>query len=179
MRCAWLVVLFACGDNREVAVPVVDAGCGDACPPTCQVTLSGNVEERTSSSEACPTLRHGGPTDQDVILAFSIPSPALATSLGVQVDLGAMPVAGELGSETATVWSAVAIESVPPGGACVFLAGAMTTPTGYFTLRLASIDAAIAHGALAMTLAVLPRTTDQGVQTDCGASTTEVLEVAF
>jgi len=179
MRSVWLVVLAACGDDRALPAPVVDAGCGDACPATCDVVLTGNFEETTSSPAACPSLRIGGPADENVILAFAIPSPKLGTSFGVQIDVGAMPVAGELGSETVAGWSAIAIESVPPQGACVFLSGGETTPAGYFTMTLASIDSTSAHGTLAMSLSVLPRTTDQGVQTDCGAGTTEELTVNF
>ncbi|GEM_PF-2128172 len=178
----WLVVLAACADNRALPPPVVDASCGDACPPTCDVVLTGNFDETTSSLNACPSLRIGGPTDEDVILAFAIPSPTLGTSFGVQIDIGAMPVAGELSSEIVAGWSAIAIESVLPNGACVFLAGATTTPAGYFTMTLASIEPTAptsAHGTFDMALSVLPRTTDQGVQTDCGPGTTEELTVRF
>ncbi len=182
MKRIWLLVFAACGDNRALPAPVVDASCGDACPPTCDVLLTGNFDEATSSLAACPSLRIGGPNDEDVLLAFAIPSPTLGTSFGVQIDIGATPVAGELSSETVTGWSAIAIESVLPNGACVFLAGATTTPAGYFTMTLASIDQndqTSAHGTLDMTLSVLPRTTDQGVQTDCGRGTTEQLTVRF
>jgi hypothetical protein len=50
-------------------------------------------------------------------------------------------------------------------------------PTGNFTLTLDSIDPPA--GSLAMTLSVLARTTDQGVQSDCGAGSTEDLRVTF
>lgn len=188
MNTRWLVALLGlhclagCGDNRAAPLPEpgLDAGCGDACAPTCAVRLTGNVDETMSSAEACPTLRLGGPNDEDVILSFAIPSPALATSVGVQVDVGVMPVAGELSSETVAGWSAVAIERIPPDGACVFLAGAGVTPAGYFTLELSAIESPHpAHGILDMTLSVLPRTTEQGIQTDCGPGTTEHLHVAF
>ena len=80
-------------------------------------------------------------------------------------------------SETIATWSAVGLRAVAPGGACVYLAGAMAVPSGNFTLALDSIDPPT--GSLAMTLFVLARTTDQGVQTDCGAGSTEQLAVAF
>ncbi len=176
---SWWLVLAACGDNGAAPAAVVDAGCGDACPQSCEVSLSGNVTETSASPAACPTLRVGGPTDEDVILVFAIPSVALGTNLGVQIDLGAMPVPGDLSSETVVGWSAVAIESIPANGACVFLAGATAVPAGYFDLQLASIAASTAHGHLELHMSVLPRTTDQGVQSDCGAGTTELLVSDF
>lgn len=86
-------------------------------------------------------------------------------------------------SETTHPWSALAIRSVtvPMPGACVFTAGSSSTPAGSFVLHLEAIDvsAATAHGSLALILFVLPRTTEQGMQSDCGPGTTEHVDLRF
>jgi hypothetical protein len=164
---AILILLAACGDNQIPARPdgvTIDAAVG------CTVMLSGNLVETSTTMAACPTLGAG-------TLAFSIASQEIGEPLGVQIYLGPSAVAGMYSSETIATWSAVGLRAVAPSGACVYLAGATAVPSGNFTLTLDSIDPLA--GSLAMTLYVLARTTDQGVQTDCGAGSTEDLRVTF
>ena len=50
-----------------------------------------------------------------------------------------------------------------------------------FELDVTAIDltGSIAHGSLAVTMFVLPYTSEQGVQTDCGPGTTEDVGILF
>jgi hypothetical protein len=164
---ALLILVAACGDNQIPARPdavMTDAAIG------CTVTLTGNLAETSTTMAACPTLGAG-------TLAFSIASQKIGEPLGVQIYLGPSAIAGMYSSETIATWSAVGLRAVAPAGACIYLAGSSAVPSGNFTLTLDSIDPPA--GSLAMTLFVLARTTDQGVQTDCGAGSTEELRVAF
>jgi hypothetical protein len=164
---AIFVLVAACGDNQIPARPdavTIDAAIG------CAVTLSGNLAETSTTMAACPTLAAG-------TLAFSIASQKIGEPLGVQIYLGPSPLAGMYSSETVATWSAVGLRAVAPSGACIYLAGSTSVPSGDFTLTLDSVDPPA--GSLAMTLFVLARTTDQGVQTDCGAGSTEELRVTF
>jgi hypothetical protein len=163
---AILVLVAACGDNQIPARP--DAVTSDAAIG-CTVRLSGNLTETSTTMAACPTFGAG-------TLAFSIASAKIGEPLGVQIYLGTAP-AGMYSSETIATWSAVGLRAVAPSGACVYLAGATAVPSGNFTLTLDSVDPP--EGSLAMTLFVLARTTDQGVQSDCGAGSTEDLRVTF
>jgi hypothetical protein len=164
---AILILLAACGDNQIPARP--DAVTTDAAIG-CMVKLSGNLAETSTTMAACPTLGSG-------TLAFSIASQQIGEPLGVQIYLGPSAIAGVYSSETVATWSAVGLRAVAPAGGCVYLAGATAVPSGSFTLTLDAIDPPA--GSLAMTMFVLARTTDQGVQTDCGAGSTEDLRVMF
>jgi hypothetical protein len=113
------------------------------------------------------------------MLDFLVPSEALGTKLGVRIDLGPAPTLGSYSSETTAIWSAIAIRSVPVHGACVYTAGSTSIPNGSFTLDVHAFETLTAHGALVLTMFVLPRTTEQGVQTDCGPGTTENLDLHF
>ena len=167
MKRAILILLGACGDNQLPARP--DAVTSDAAIG-CTVRLSGNLTETSTTMAACPTLGSG-------TLAFSIASKKIGEPLGVQIYLGSSAVAGMYSSETIATWSAVGLRAVAPSGACIYLAGATAVPSGNFTLALDAIDPPA--GSLAMTLFVLARTTDQGMQSDCGAGSTEDLRVTF
>lgn len=181
-----ICLVAACGDN--VAPAVADAAsCGDSgCVVACSAAFTGNFEETSSSPKACPLLMPGaGDSEGHTMIDFLVPSPALGTSLGVQIDLGATPTVGGYASESTRLWNAIAIKNVPIKGACVFTAGAMSVPTGSFRLHLDGLDlasvpaSATAHGLLTLSLFVLPRTTEQGEQTDCGANTTETMILHF
>jgi hypothetical protein len=171
MRHGPLIALLAAG------------GCGEPPPGTatdCHVDLSGNLVESITSPASCPVLAPGaGASDGDTLLKFTVESRALDATLTIDVDLGAEPTPGTYSAETTALWSATAVKPVAPGRACVFIAGNNATPMGYFMLELASIDALRAHGELSLTLAVLPRTSDDGTQTDCGAGTTEEVAIRF
>jgi hypothetical protein len=165
-----LVLLGACGSGETT--PDALAGC--------QVELSGNVVESTSSMASCPILATGaGATAGETLLKLSVASPALGGTLTIDIDLGPQPTPGSYSSRTTALWSASAVKPVAPDGACVFIAGNNVTPMGAFTLDLASIDASTAHGTLALTMAVLPRTADDGTPTDCGPGTTEQAALRF
>jgi len=179
----WLIValLAACGDNQvpiaaDAALPADAAAAG-----ACGVTMTGNVVESSQGDAACPRLLPAA-TMGHTMIRFVVASRVMATNIGINIDLGAQPTAGVYSSETATIWSALAIETTPAvDGACIFTAGAMSVPAGSFELRLDTLDlgAATAHGELTLLMFVLPRTTEQGVQTDCGAGTTESVVVTF
>jgi hypothetical protein len=157
-----------CGGDPDTAPPDAAAGC--------HVELAGNSVETTTSPASCPSLVPGvGATQGGTILHFTIAGTALGGDLAIDVDLGPAPAPGSYASGTTELWSAMAVKEVPPG-ACVFLAGNNTTPAGYFTLALATLDP---HGELALELAVLPRVEDDGAQTDCGPGTTEDVHIAF
>ncbi len=164
MRWTFLLALAGCGDNR--AVPP------DA-PVPCALELTGNVIEHSIAT--CPILKPGtGDREGDSILSATL--GAFGTTLGVQLDLGAAPI-GDYSSASTLRWNALAIATEAGGGACVFSAGSDTVPSGSFTLHLTAVEPI--HGTLAMTLFVLPQTTEQGMQTDCGPGTTENLLLAF
>ncbi|HEY6039519.1 MAG TPA: hypothetical protein VIV58_34805 [Kofleriaceae bacterium] len=149
-------------------------------PPSCTVELTGNYRETSTSAQNCPTVALGaGASAGDTLLHFKIPSRALHAAYAIDLDLGRTPTPGAFNSSTTELWSAVATKLVSPGGACVIQASNNTTPTGDFALELATIDRATAHGVLAVRMFVLPRTSDDGVQTECGAGTTEQLHVRF
>ncbi|HEY6040337.1 MAG TPA: hypothetical protein VIV58_38900 [Kofleriaceae bacterium] len=179
----WLVLamLAACGDN-QVPVAADAAPHTDGTPAaTCSVTMTGNVVESSQEDALCPRLLPAA-TMGHTMIRFVVASRVMATKIGINIDLGAQPTTGEYSSETATIWSALAIETTPVvDGACIFTAGAMSVPAGSFELRVDAIDlvAATAHGELSLLMFVLPRTTEQGVQTDCGAGTTESVVVTY
>ncbi len=159
------------------------AACADTdVPPDalagCQVELTGNFVE--SSMTSCPTTAAGvGSTQGDMLVQFTVASQTLGANFMIGLDLGPRPSPGAYTSRTTSLWNATGVKEVPPGGACLFLAGNTATPTGYFTLELAAIDDTTAHGELSLTLFVLPRTEDDGAQTDCGPGTTEELRIQF
>jgi hypothetical protein len=167
-----------------VVLAVLAGACGGTEPPPdalagCQVELSGNFMEAASSTASCPTLAPGvGATAGDMLLQFTVASQALGADLTIDLDLGRDPTPGVYTSGTTALWSAMGVKPVPPGGACLVIAGNNATPTGYFELELATIDAT-AHGDLALTLFVLPRTADDGTQSDCGPGTTEDARIRF
>jgi hypothetical protein len=160
---------------------VLLAACGRSpAPAECRVELAGNVVESSASPTLCPKLVAGaGATQGDRLLTFAVPSRALGTNLSITIDLGARPTPGIYTAGTTAFWSAAAAKPVPPAGACMFLAGNNATPTGTFALELTTLDAATAHGTLALTLFILPRISDAGVPTDCGRSTTEDVRLRF
>ncbi|MEO6773406.1 MAG: hypothetical protein ABI467_10315 [Kofleriaceae bacterium] len=168
---ALVAALGACDRSTE-APPDALAGC--------QVELSGNVLESISSTTSCPVLVPGaGATEGDTLLDFKVASQALGGDLAIELDLGPAPTPGHYASDTTALWNAMAARSVPPGGACLYLAGNNSTPAGDFMLELATIDEDTAHGELALTLFVLPRTADDGTPTDCGPGTTEAVQLRF
>ena len=161
----------------KLALALLVAACGKASTPTCTVELSGNYAEATASAKNCPTLALGaGATAGDTMLHFKIASRAIRTDYAIDLDLGPTPTPGAYNSSTTELWTAAATKLVPPG-ACVFQASNNTTPNGDFALELTSV--APAHGRLVVRMFVLPRTSDDGVQTDCGAGTTELLRARF
>ncbi|MFT3693741.1 MAG: hypothetical protein QM831_11410 [Kofleriaceae bacterium] len=153
------VVLAACGGDPTLATP-------DAAPTGCTAKLDGNLIDTVTSPEVCPTL-------DDDTLSFTIMSARIGEPLGIQI----APVSVGMSSSDTATWSAIGIRELADGGACVYLAGSSSVPSGYFTLDLTSIDPP--SGVLRMSLAVLARTTDQGMQSDCGAGSTESLTVTF
>ena len=162
----------------KAAVVVVIAACGRSHPPSCTAELSGNYSETATSAKTCPTLGPGaGATAGDTLLHFKIASRAIHADYAIDLDLGRLPTPGAYNSSTTELWTAVATKLVAPGGACVYQASNNTTPNGDFTLELTSIEPA--HGTLALRMFVLPRTSDDGRQTDCGPGTTEQLDLRF
>lgn len=146
----WLLVLAAC--HRE----------------PCPIELSGNLVEH---AHACPALATGaGATAGHTMWNLRIPRGEIA------IDLGAAPTPGTYRAGTTALWSAMSTREIG-AGACIYRAGNTATPTGDFALELTSTKPL--HGALTMTLAVLPRVSDDGKPTDCGAGTTEQLRATF
>jgi len=161
----------------KCALVLLVAACGKPASPSCTVELSGNYTETTTSPKNCPTLALGaGATAGDTMLHFKIASRAIRADYAIDLDLGHTPTPGAYNSSTTDLWTASATKLVPPG-ACVFQASNNTTPNGDFTLELTST--APPHGMLALRMFVLPRASDDGKQTDCGAGTTEQLRVRF
>lgn len=164
---------------KPLALAALACACTHRASP-CTVELTGNYTESSSSAQNCPTLGTGaGASAGDTLLHFKLPSRALHAGYAIDLDLGKQPTPGAFDSRTTELWSAVATRLVPPGGACVFQASNNTTPTGDFTLELTSLAPSAPHGALAVRMFVLPRASDDGALTDCGAGTTEELRVRF
>lgn len=161
-RALLLLAVGACGDNLAT-----DAGAPDATV-TCAATFSGNFAE-TSAASRCAAV------DPDGTLALTIPSQTLPPSLDATIDLGASPSAGAYSSEVVSSWSARGIETVG-SSVCLYNAGASAVPPGDFALRLDQIDTAagVAHGAITMTIYVLPFP-----GTDCGDGDVEHVAVEF
>jgi hypothetical protein len=180
MKYAVLIALAACGDNVQPASPDAARMADSAPAGACRATLTGNVTELLTSDALCPRLMPAT-TMGHTLMRFVVASHVMAANMGINIDLGAQPAAGVYSSETTAVWSALAIETAPVNGACVFTAGSSSVPAGSFELGLAAIDlgASTAHGQLSLLMFVLPRTTEQGVQTDCGAGTTESVTITF
>jgi hypothetical protein len=177
-----LVGLAACGDNNVPAAPDAAPFADSAPIGACSAMLTGNATETTTSDDLCPMLMPGaGASTGHTLLHFVVASKVLATNLGISIDLGTQPTASVYSSENTPVWAALAIETTPVDGACIFTAGASSVPAGSFELRLDALDlvAGTAHGELSLLMFVLPRTTEQGMQTDCGAGTTESVVVTF
>lgn len=180
MRVALLIALAACGDNQIPAAPDAAPFADSAPAGACSMMLSGNATEMASSDALCPKLMPAT-TMGHTLIRFVVASRVLAANIGINVDLGAQPTASVYSPENTSIWSALAIETAPVNGACIFTAGSSSVPAGNFELGLDAIDlaAGTAHGHLAVLMFVLPRTTEQGMQTDCGAGTTESLAVTF
>jgi hypothetical protein len=180
MKYAVLLVLAACGDNMTPATPDAHPMPDSAPAGACSATLTGNVAEIMTSDALCPHLMPAT-TMGHTLIRFVVASHVLAANIGINIDLGAQPTAGVYSSETTPIWSALAIETAPVNGACIFTAGASSVPAGSFELGLDALDlaAGTAHGQLALLMFVLPRTTEQGMQTDCGAGTTESVAITF
>ncbi|MEO6777239.1 MAG: hypothetical protein ABI467_30200 [Kofleriaceae bacterium] len=181
MKSLVLLALAACGDHLGPAAADA-ARTTDAPNGACSATLTGNVEEVTTSDQLCPSLTPGaGASMGHTMLHFVVASRVLATNLAITIDLGARPTTTVYSAENTPIWTALAIETAPVDGACVFTAGASSVPAGSFALQLDAIDAATgtSHGRLALLMFVLPRTTEQGMQTDCGAGTTESVAIRF
>lgn len=179
----WLLVLAlaGCGDNQVPAAPDAARPADATVLTGCAVEMTGNAVETARSDALCPRLLPAA-TMGHTMIRFVVASHVLATSIGINIDLGAQPTTGVYSSETQPIWSALAIETTPAvDGACIFTAGAMSVPAGSFELRIDAIDlvAGTVHGELALLMFVLPRTTEQGVQTDCGAGTTESVVITF
>jgi hypothetical protein len=154
------------------------AACHAPSPPDgCTAELSGNYVESRTSPQNCPKLAAGaGATRGDQLLQVDLPSHALGSNFAVSLDVGPKPTPGAYNSGTTELWSAKGIKAIG-AGACVFLASNNSTPNGDFILALSSI--APLHGTLALRMFVLPRASSAGVQTDCGAGTTEQLRLRF
>jgi hypothetical protein len=180
MKCAILIALAACGDNTAPAAPDARPVSDSAPAGACSATLAGNIAELTSSDALCPRLLPATTMDHTLI-RFVVASHVMAANIGINIDLGDQPTAGAYSSETTQIWSALAIETAPVNGACIFTAGSSSVPAGSFELRIDAIDlgAGTAHGQLTLLMFVLPRTTEQGMQTDCGAGTTESVVITF
>jgi hypothetical protein len=181
MRWLLVIALAACGDNEVPGRPDAAPRPDSAPAGACAATLTGNVTEASRADALCPRLLPAA-TMGHTMIRFVVASTAMGTSIGINIDLGAQPATGAYSSETTAIWSALAIETTPAvDGACIFTAGAMSVPAGNFQLRIDAIDlvAGTVHGELSLLMFVLPRTTEQGVQTDCGAGTTESLVVTF
>lgn len=180
MKYAILIALAACGDNALPAAPDARPVPDSAPASACGATLTGNVAEIIGSDALCPHLLPATTMDHTLI-RFVVASRVMAANIGINIDLGAQPSAGAYSSETTGIWSALAIETAPVNGACIFTAGSSSVPAGSFELRLDALDlaAGTAHGQLSLLMFVLPRTTEQGMQTDCGAGTTESVAIAF
>jgi hypothetical protein len=171
--------LAGCGGNP--AIPQVDAPCGDgACVAPCTAVLTGNVDETVVSQNSCPMLLPGsGNSEGHTMIDFIVPSQALATDLAVRIDLGPLPTLGTYTAETTAIWSSLAIQPKSARGTCIFNAGNLAVPEGRFSLDLDSLTASTGHGALAVTMFVLPYTDEMGTQTDCGPVATEDLQLSF
>ena len=180
MKYAILIVLAACGDNARPATPDARPVPDSAPAAVCNATLTGNVAEMLGSDALCPRLLPATTMDHTLI-RFVVASRVMAANIGINIDLGAQPTAGTYSSETTAIWSALAIETTPVNGACIFTAGASSVPAGSFDLGLDAVDlaAGTSHGQLSLLMFVLPRTTEQGMQTDCGAGTTESVAITF
>ncbi|CAN5614651.1 hypothetical protein BH11MYX1_BH11MYX1_46220 [soil metagenome] len=167
-----------------VATTLLVAACGTSgsAPAEvsgCNAELSGNYLESTWSTKNCPTLAAGvGATQGDTLLEFQVPSRTLRGAYAITVDLGRAPTPGAYNSGTTDLWSATGTRAVGTG-ACVFIASNNSTPSGDFVLDLSTIDHTTSHGTLALRMFVLPRAADDGAQTDCGAGTTEQLQLRF
>jgi hypothetical protein len=167
------VVLAACGDNT--AAPP------DAPPPiVCSATFAGNFADGSQGSDDCAMLQPSATTPGDLELVLDVPSTVLGAALGVTIDLGAAPAVGAYSSELPLMWNALAIHDVPTG-ACVIAAGSMATPAGSYALQLSALDPAtgVVHGTLALELYVLAETTEQGMQSECGAGFAETAALTF
>lgn len=165
---------------KRLAMTVLVGACGKSAAPACTVELSGNYAESTQSEKNCPTLAAGvGATAGGRLLQFKIASRTLRGDYTINLDLGRAPTPGAYNSATTDLWSVAGTKLVAPGGACVVQASNNSTPTGDFVLELSAIDRTTAHGSLAVRMFVLPRTSDDGTQTDCGAGTTEQLYLRF
>lgn len=180
MKYAVLLALVACGDNTPPATPDARKVPDSAPAAACNATLTGNIAELIGSDALCPRLLPATTMDHTLI-RFVVASHVMAANIGINIDLGDQPTAGGYSSETTAIWSALAIETAPVNGACIFTAGASSVPAGSFELRLDALDlaAGTAHGQLSLLMFVLPRTTEQGMQTDCGAGTTESVVITF
>src|SRR5262249_60945627 len=131
-----------------------------AAPLPSPATFSAIFAESSTAPANCPTG----------MLAFSIPTHALAASLDVMIELPS-PTAGPYSSETVATWSARAVQLIG-NGICLYSAGNAVVPQGSFTLELDSVDPA--HGTLAITQYVLVYPA-----TDCGDADTEMVRITF
>jgi hypothetical protein len=157
------------------------AACHAAPPvPTCDLALSGNFAEASSTRANCPTLVAGaGATRGDTVFQLDLASRALHGHLAATIDLGPTPTPGAYNAGTTPLWTAKGLRTVAPAGACIVLAGNNASPTGTFVLAITAMDHATAHGTLDLQMAVLPRVGETGAQTDCGPGTTEHLHLRF
>ena len=166
---ATALFVTACGTSRSTPTEVSG----------CNAELSGNYQESTWSNKNCPRLIAGvGATQGDTLLIFEVPSKMLRGAYAITLDLGRTPTPGAFNSGTTDLWSATGTKTVG-SGACVVIASNHSTPTGDFVLDLSTIDRTTAHGTLALRMFVLSRAADDGAQTDCGAGTTEQLQLRF
>ena len=169
--------------RRALIVIALSIGaCGDdvIVPPDaaieCGASLRGNTADEVRGPKACAEVAAGvAESEGDVVVRFALPSTALASTVGIEIDVGAAPATGTYTPATSPRWSALAIREVG-SGACTYIAGSMQTPPGTFTLTLDRIDPAarVAHGALTATLSVLAY-----LGSDCGDIGTETVDIRF
>jgi hypothetical protein len=161
---AVLVAFTACGGG---AAAPADAACADAavCEGRCVATFTGNFYDSSADAANCAELSPQ--------LVLNIESPAIGSPLAISIDLGASPTPGTYSSETVASWTAVQARSLGDGG-CVYSAGSDVVPVGSFTLDLAIVDGATAHGTLDVLLTVHALEA-----TNCGAASTEAVDVVF
>jgi hypothetical protein len=158
------ILLAACGGTHAATDAAPDAS------TRCSAVFSGNFGE-TGVSDGCAML--GSADSGDVTLVLMVPSTTLATSFAGTFDLGPAPTPGHYSSRTVTTWRMRAVQRIGDG-TCLYAAGDMQVPQGFFDLMLTEVDAAGIHGTLDLTQYILGFPS-----TDCGDSQTEVLNLSM
>ena len=108
------------------------------------------------------------------VLTVAATAPSVNAPTKVHIDLGNTPAAGSFDPTNVAAWDALTL----PEDNCEYSAGAMTVPTGTFSLTLTALDglpdAPVAHGTLHVQMHVA---SPPGV--DCGAGDTELVDFTF